>query len=160
MAYLRLPSDPRERAPFVARALHAIAAADPGFDVDALMRQVPALYEHSRRGDTSLATVSVADQRLVWAEHAPGEDRLVVGIDCIRDTGTAITSPTEYWTLARPTGTRTASDPAGACPECAAPTEEDAAFCRYCGTALGPLRGWVVRQRDETVDWYDGPYTP
>jgi hypothetical protein len=104
--------------------------------------------------------VSVADQRLVWAEHAPGEDRLVVGIDCIGDTGTEITSPTEYWTLARPAGVLTASDPAGECPECAAPTEEDAAVCRYCGALQGPLRGWAVAQRDDAIDWYDGPYAP
>lgn len=46
---LRLPSTPEARAPAIAAAIEAIRASDPAFDVQGLLRQLPARYLQVRR---------------------------------------------------------------------------------------------------------------
>jgi hypothetical protein len=189
MVRLRLPATPEARATFVASALKAIAAADAGFDSEALLRALPfrfsacgralatgeadrlrrcltpALVEQWEQGEAlpasrmaELWTASVEDVRLMWGKHGPDGDRLVVGIDCLGDVGGELRTLTEYWTLVRPAGAKTSSGPLCDCPDCGAPGSEKSAFCKYCGSALGPLRGWLLQQVDEEVDWCEGPF--
>jgi hypothetical protein len=188
MANLRLPSSSEVRALWVARALHAIAGSDPGFDTEALLRELPARFiecsqsrisgdagrlrscltpalleqwekEEALQVSTSAesSSTSVEDVRLVWAQHGPNEDRLVVGIDCLSQVGDTVHAPTEYWVLVRPAGAQTFSGRADECPDCGAPSGEQVTLCRYCGAALGPLRGWLLDQADDEIDWYEGP---
>jgi hypothetical protein len=189
MVRLRLPATPEARAPFVASALSAIADADPGFDSDELLRELPlrfsacrravaeddadrlrraltpALFEQWQKAEAipgshmaELWTASVEDVRLVWGKHGPSRDRLVVGIDCLGDVGGEPRTLTEYWTLVRRAGAHTFSGPPDICPDCGAPGSERSAFCNYCGSALGALRGWLLDQVDEEVDWCEGPF--
>jgi hypothetical protein len=108
----------------------------------------PSLFEQWQKGEAlpastmaELSAASVEDVRLVWAERRRGEDRMVVGIDCLRDSGGDLTSPTEYWPLVRPSGAQTPSALPDECPDCGGPVTGETAFCRYCGSALGPLHG-------------------
>jgi hypothetical protein len=127
----------------------------------------PALFEQWQKGDAfnhsaaaEPSETSVEDVRVVWAEHGPGEDRLVVGIDCLCQLGDTLHAPTDYWVLVRPAGARKPSGPPGECPDCGAPSSAEVTFCPYCGSSLGPLRGWLLEQTDDEIDWYEGPPLP
>ena len=188
MARLRLPSSPDVRAPVVARAVHAIAGSDPGFDGETLVRELPIrfsdcsralangdadrlrnwltpdLFEQWQRGQAFQGSATadpsdmwVEDARVVWAEHGPAEDRLVVGIDCLSQGEDSLSAPTQYWVLVRAAGSKTQPGPAGQCPDCGAPSNDSVSFCPYCSAALGSLRGWRLQEADDEVDWYEGP---
>lgn len=181
----------------IAAALQAIRSADPAFDSEALLRQLPSRFLAARRaradgdeqrlrayvgaallaewsagpgapdapdaGDARASgeadDLSVQEVRLVWAEHAPREDRLTVGIDCMSEVSGQVHTLTEYWTLARPAGAVTsAAEGVEECPNCGAPTVGEDDLCRYCGAALpGPLQDWLLERVDEDIDWYEGP---
>jgi hypothetical protein len=188
MLPLRLPSTPEVRAPAITTALEAIRGGDPDFDSVALMRRVPvrvlALREALAEGDAGrllqyappdlveqwqgeVATGSppapggagdVQEVRLVWAEHGPAEDSLVLGIDCLTDSGEELQTSTEYWTLTRGRGERTPDVDDSSCPGCGAPVSPEEDRCPYCANLLpGPLSGWMLTRVDQEIDWYDAP---
>jgi hypothetical protein len=148
------------------RYLAVYRATEAGDEATLRLYLAPALLEEwppSEARDASEAaeagSLGVQEVRLIWAERVLWEDRLTLAFDCLRTSGEDLDTLTEYWTLGRRRGVRSATGPVPTeCPSCGAPVDQGADVCRYCQSTLpGPLQDWLLDRVDRDVDWYEGP---